>query len=541
MARHTTTLKIHPNACRINKISVVCGRSTKIISRGVNSSLNPHSTMDQLLQRPDLVEEAISWACQHGLIYGAGLSDPMSSAVVHAPFSLLPTAYPRDAFEKGVAAAPLFNTLMDAIASDTTYLQEVLATAALYDDFTASLLQILEETTPERDSFKTAGRNADLAITRSDYMLHTPTNSLLQVEINTIASSFGCLSTLTSRLHKHLLEWAGADPAVLECLPHNDAMETIADGMGVAIKTYMTHSKKHSAAVMVMVVQPGEQNAYDQRWLSLTLWQRHGIKTLRLSLHDIAQRGVLDTNSNQLTIGGNIVGLVYFRAGYTPTDYPSTTEWDGRRLVEKSDAFKCPSVPWQLAGAKKVQQDLTRPGVVEKWIKNPEDAAFLRSFFAGQWGFDDDDTDADNSSYSQEEMELRRLSIESTKAAVQDAIVRPEGYVLKPQREGGGNNLYSQALKEKLSNPKTYNSSLGAYVLMERILPPARKAVLVRNGATMETETLSEVGVYGVMVRRGGKVLMNREAGHLVRTKTATSDEGGVAAGFAVLDSPLLV
>lgn len=33
---------------------------------------------------------------------------------------------------------------------------------------------------------------------------------------------------------------------------------------------------------------------------------------------------------------------------------------------------------------------------------------------------------------------------------------------------------------------------------------------------------------------------LNEEVGHLVRTKTSSSNEGGVAAGFAVLDSPLL-
>lgn len=35
-------------------------------------------------------------------------------------------------------------------------------------------------------------------------------------------------------------------------------------------------------------------------------------------------------------------------------------------------------------------------------------------------------------------------------------------------------------------------------------------------------------------------MLLNEEVGHLVRTKTSSSNEGGVAAGFAVLDSPLL-
>jgi hypothetical protein len=37
------------------------------------------------------------------------------------------------------------------------------------------------------------------------------------------------------------------------------------------------------------------------------------------------------------------------------------------------------------------------------------------------------------------------------------------------------------------------------------------------------------------------QVLLNTEAGHLVRTKSSSSNEGGVAAGFAVLDSPYLV
>ena len=54
-------------------------------------------------------------------------------------------------------------------------------------------------------------------------------------------------------------------------------------------------------------------------------------------------------------------------------------------------------------------------------------------------------------------------------------------------------------------------------------------------------ETLSELGVYVGYLRVGEEVVMNECGGHLLRTKAATSDEGGVAAGFAVLDSPLLV
>jgi hypothetical protein len=37
------------------------------------------------------------------------------------------------------------------------------------------------------------------------------------------------------------------------------------------------------------------------------------------------------------------------------------------------------------------------------------------------------------------------LNDEKTAAVVADAIASPNAYVLKPQREGGGNNLYGAA------------------------------------------------------------------------------------------------
>lgn len=39
----------------------------------------------------------------------------------------------------------------------------------------------------------------------------------------------------------------------------------------------------------------------------------------------------------------------------------------------------------------------------------------------------------------------------------------------------------------------------------------------------------------------GSKEILNHTGGHLLRTKAITTREGGVAAGFAVIDSPLLV
>lgn len=41
--------------------------------------------------------------------------------------------------------------------------------------------------------------------------------------------------------------------------------------------------------------------------------------------------------------------------------------------------------------------------------------------------------------------------------------------------------------------------------------------------------------------RDSQKIMVNRQVGHMLRTKMSTADEGGVAAGFGALDSPYLI
>jgi hypothetical protein len=74
--------------------------------------------------------------------------------------------------------------------------------------------------------------------------------------------------------------------------------------------------------------------------------------------------------------------------------------------------------------------------------------------------------------------------------------------VLKPQREGGGNNLYGDELAARLRE----GSGLSAYILMQRIKPPPQRSLLVRQGAHHEDETLSELGIYGTYLRAGRQV-----------------------------------
>ena len=153
-------------------------------------------------------------------------------------------------------------------------------------------------------------------------------------------------------------------------------------------------------------------------------------------------------------------------------------------------------------------------GVVERFLPPPE-AALVRTCFAGLWALDGDDAEQ----------------------VIAMALADPSAFVLKPQREGGGNNLYGENMVARLQQ----RAGLGAFILMQRIRPPVNRALFMRAGVAAPADALCELGIYSVYMRVRGAVARNTAVGHLLRTKTADSNEGGVAAGFAVLDSPLLV
>jgi glutathione synthase len=67
------------------------------------------------------------------------------------------------------------------------------------------------------------------------------------------------------------------------------------------------------------------------------------------------------------TRGGYEAAVIYFRTAYSPAHYLSQKHWDARLMFERSRSIQCPSVAMQLAGSKRVQEELGRPGVLEKF------------------------------------------------------------------------------------------------------------------------------------------------------------------------------
>jgi glutathione synthase len=282
---------------------------------------------------------------------------------------------------------------------------------------------------------------------------------------------------------------------------------------------------------------------FDQRHLEYELQSKHTVRVYRLLFSRILTDTTLDTHTRALLYhpqhapsAAIEITVVYLRAGYNPVEYMHPDAWPARLHLEKSAAIKCPSVLTHLAGTKKVQQILTIPGSshLSHFLSNPADIQKVQKTFTNIFPLDD----------SEAGLEAQRLALDPETA---------KGYVLKPQREGGGNNVYRTAIPPFLR--KVPKEKWKGYILMELIEPPVLNNSIFRNGEIRTGSVINELGVFGVCLWRNPVgvtdksqpqseregILENFGAGYLLRTKGRESEEGGVAAGFGSIDSVLLV
>ena len=552
----------------------------------------------------ELAEYAQCAAVLYGLVMaletssGTECNQVQTWTAVPVPMTLFPTVIPRACYHQARSLVATLHRCIDGLARDTPFLLQSLHSTASQDDFTARLCDLVRQQPLKADV-------PALSVTRADYFV-TANGRLQLVEINTIASSFGALGSRLRALHTHVLHRADIlglaselrhgshsdgsgqfDGAMAQLaswrrgqcennMPESGALEGIAEALAHAHRWWRAQHERYSSpvgsTVMLFVVQPKERNIYDQKWIELTLWKEHNIRVRRATLTEIAQNGQLVGGAEgsrptlQLRSTSNaeteqaFISVVYYRAGYVPQDYASDREWQARAMIARSNAVECPNASYQLVGTKRMQQILGEPGVLERYLDDTRGsermthghaaastirpshpkAEALRETFVGMYAFDDPSTRA---------------------ALVQRVLDQPENYVLKPQREGGGHNLYGAEMKtfiertwnapDMLAHRQDPDHPLCAYVLMDRIHPGVSPNVILRNGHTpVQSDCVSELGIFGIFFGStenagspgsiGVIETLNQAVGHLLRTKLARQDDGGVAAGVAALDSPWL-
>jgi len=389
-----------------------------------------------------------------------------------------------------------FSLLAHRVASCPTFLVDALSSVGESDDYVAFLLELMAHRpdVPVR-----------LSVTRSDYFEAADGCGLRQIELNTLAASYIGLGGRVADFHNAWAARTGASWRARE----NRPIDGVVEGFVAALREYGA-----SSGCVMFVVEPNERNILDQRLLEIELSLR-GVRVIRRTLEELGDCARIQ--NGELVVDHERVAITYFRAGLRLEELHSDAARRGWQVIAHSSTISVPDIPFLLAGTKKVQQLLTDRRILERFI-SVEDAARVASSFALLAALDEP------------------ITIEgSVLPAIDAARANPERFVLKPQREGGGNNLYDQELVRALSSMK--RTQRNSYILMERLYPQSRPGVGLRHGVAWEGEVVSEYGHFGVFLARGEEILLNRGVGYLVRTKNMNMHEGGICSGAGYLDS----
>lgn len=451
-----------------------------------------------------LSEDAKDFALHKGIVMRT--LDLPKDARVPVPFCIVPSCFPQKLFDYAVELQQHINYLLYTIAHSKEFLQECLASTIETDEFTANIFKIYEAVE------KRNNQQPSLGLIRSDYLMNHDSEDvgIKQIENNTIAASFGGLSPSVRDLHEHILEKLGVKD--FDCkMPFNDSASDLAKGVVMAWDYY-----ENKSAAVLFVVEEVTTNIGDQRAIEYAISELESqIEVLRCTFAEL--RTHLKVLDNKLYVKEKEVAVVYYRVGYMPEHY-ELQDWETRLEIERSHAIKCPSVGLHLAGTKKVQLCLAQPGMLERFLPC-EVADKLRRVFASQYSLDMD---------------------EAGDQAVELGMANPSQFVLKPEREGGGNNKYGEDLRSFLQEIGS-TQQRQAYILMERVIPPVvSNCIIQSNKAPQPCSITCELGIYGVILGSGDKIYYNYNAGHVLRSKATSSNEGGIVAGFGALDSPYL-
>ncbi|CAK8684770.1 unnamed protein product [Clavelina lepadiformis] len=172
-----------------------------------------------------------------------------------------------------------------------------------------------------------------------------------QIEINTIASGGIKLISGLSSVHSDVLQYAKIKELTAH-LPKNESLNNT-------------------------------PNIFDQRAVEYAIYDldEHIIVRRKTCWELIASIAL--SPDGKLFVDDEEVAIVYFRVLYTADDYADETFWHVRLKVEMSRAILCPSIGYQLAGCKKMQEVLAKPDVLERFIDDVDVVKKLRNTFAG--------------------------------------------------------------------------------------------------------------------------------------------------------------
>jgi len=462
----------------------------------------------------NILQEIIMYLYTNGLIIKS-----INGGVNHIPIMLTPSPIPKNIYEKIFFYQIAFNKIIDKLSNDQNFLEEILTPISEKDSFVKKNLEISKKLVNYEHKQK-----IKLGIFRNDYLFDKKQNFLFFTEYNTIASSMGTFSDKMKKFYSYFSQkyteiFKKYSEKEIPLEGFNN-IEKFAESIYEAIK--LAFPQQYKESIIVFIIQKKETNIFDQYSLSDELYNKYKITSKRITLEEIKAKCNQDENGN-LTLDNQLISLFYFRAGYTENDYPNEESWLGRELIELSTAIKVPDINTFLTTFKIFQYELSKPQILMRYCHSELIINDILRFFGGIYN-------------------IRDMSSEKVKELFSKIKAEPTKYILKPMKEGGGNNITGDKLKDIIPEEDSEISDLiKNSVIVEKIESYEHEGLVIRNEKLKVQNSISEFSIYGIILTNENKLIINKSVSFLVRTKDKESIEGGIIEGAGAIDIPCLL
>ncbi|XP_065896139.1 glutathione synthetase-like isoform X2 [Dysidea avara] len=457
-----------------------------------------------------LSQDATDRAVEYGVILRKKETSEETSYVQQKamqlfPITLWPSVYPKKHYEFLLQVQMDYNLLVDKLSSDVL-LMESLQRIIQHDDFVRRLVEIYNKVS------LTKQQPISIAIQRCDYLLHIEHSEEADsgirvapklVEMNTIAPAFAAITENVANVHKVLqVKYQDGDfkEQYRGQILDPDAVSMVCRAMAIAWKEY-----GQPKAAILMVINENESNIFELGKFELKLAIEYQIKVLRHTFGELDNVATIKSD-NRLIVNDTEIAIVYYRSGYHPNLFPTEKQWSAYLMLEQSQAVKCPPISHHLCTLKRIQQVFSNPNVLESFFNDPTMLERIKSTLVGLYPLDEG-PEGDE--------------------VIEMALKNPEKFVLKTQREATAKCYLDEDedIREKLTQILKMESRV-TYTLMDRINYPTQEYAMVGNDSKHHLlQTCPEIGIFGVFVRNGEKVLMNSSAGYSVRHVSPNMDE----------------
>ncbi len=447
------------------------------------------------------VSQAVEWALSHCLAFKSS-----RESARHCPFTLSPCVIDKEDYVSLQCVSEIFSRWVYALGENVDFLQKRMTVLGQSDPLFNALISMYSN-----DVDFSSRKVTPILLMRSDFMADEQSGFGL-IEFNAIAAG---MAPFGQRIHEFHRYWLQSHESNLsaDALVNNTGLTQFAKICADACLHIKNQYQEACQPTFLMVIQPNEDNVYDQHLLEFAL-QDLGVRTLRKTWQELLS--LASEQNHRLFVEGIPIDMVYLRSGYQIEDYMDLSQntvdpdlFHLRYWLEQQNIVMNATIGQQLASSKCTQQWLSMASIEDLQSLGflMEDIEKVRSFLTKMYPLD----------------------------AV-DPRQSPNDWVLKNQGEGGGHCYFDDELIHKWETIAPQDKN--AWSLMHRIHPKyqASPTVGIRNGLAVEISSIvNEIGLftaYSPTLKENNGVY-----GYLVRSKSIKDKECGVHSGQGVLDS----